>query len=273
MASASTVEHSARRAADSDWTEWLGRLGLAARGRVYCVVAVLAVRIATGGAGREQADSQGAIRTIAAQPFGRALLVVLAVGFAGYAAWRLLRAVTGRSEGRRERLGARDRAIQVGIALLYVSLLLTTLSLLRGESSSSSEARQRGWTAELMSHAWGEWVVAGAGLAALAVGAYLVVKGVKQDFAEHLERDGERFAGFGRVGYVARGGVIAVVGLFLVRAAIQNDPRESVGVDGALHRLAEASYGPVVLVAVALGLLAFGLYSFVEARYRRILET
>ena len=273
MASASTVEHSARRAAESDWTEWLGRLGLAARGVVYCVVALLAFRVGTGGAGGEQADSQGAIRTIAAQPLGAAMLLVLAAGFAGYAAWRFVRAATGRSEGRRERLGPGDRAVQVAIGLLYVSLLVTTVSLLQGEPSSSADERQQGWTADLMSHAWGEWVVALAGVVALGIGGYLVAKGVKQDFTEHLERGGERYAAFGRVGYVARGGVVAVVGVFLIKAAVENDPRESVGIDGALHRLAETAYGPSALVVVALGLLAFGLYSFVEARYRRILET
>ena len=267
MATAASVEH----AANSDWAEWLGRIGLAARGVVYCVVALLAFRVGTGERG-EQADSQGAIRTLGEQPLGKALLAALVVGFAGHAVWRAIRAVSGRGEGG-GRMGTGSRLVQAAVAALYVGLLFSTLTLLDGGPPSDADRRQQGWTAELMSHAWGEWIVAAAGLVAAGIGVYLVAKGLREDFAEHLEPEGRRFAGFGKAGYTARGAVVVAVGWFLVKAALENDPNESVGVDGALHRLAEASYGPALLVVVSLGLLAFGLYSFVEARYRRVLES
>src|SRR5437773_5880581 len=104
----------AREAARSGWAEGLGRAGLVARGVVYCLVAVIALRVATGHRG--EADRQGALRAVAHEPFGRVVLVALVVGFLGYAAWRLVKAAIGAREGATDHGEAVDDLRRVGDA-------------------------------------------------------------------------------------------------------------------------------------------------------------
>lgn len=277
---AERVERTADRAAQTDTARQMGRWGLFARGVVYVVVAILALRIASGDGAT--ADREGALHAVVRQPFGRWLLAALVAGFLTYAAYRILRAVTGRDEDATgERAGAMKRLGNAAIGLLYLALFASSLDLLFGDSGgsgSSGDRQQRGWTAELLSHSWGQWVVAGAGVVAVVIGVVLAVRGVREDFADKLHQERLRpwqrtwFPRLGLFGYVARGVVVGIIGVFLVKAAFTRDAAESVGVDGALHRVASAPFGPLLLALVALGFAAFGVYSFVEARWRRVLE-
>ena len=168
-------------------------------------------------------------------------------------------------------------------AALYVGLLVSSVALLFGRSAAgggggSSERAQRGWTARLLAHGWGEWLVGLVGVGLVVGAVALVVMGVREDFAHKLETAGMRpwqrtwLPRLGVFGWVARGVVFGLIGVFVVRAALDHDPRQSVGVDGALHRLASAPLGPLLLSAVAVGIAAYGAYSLVEARWRRVLE-
>ena len=272
----------AEDAADSRWAEVLGRAGLASRGVVYVVVALIAVSIATGHQG--QADKQGALETVARQPLGRLLLLILAVGFAGYAVWRVVKAASGAREGggsRRGASGAVKRLGDVGRALLYLSLLLSTLALLmqtRGHAHHGSNEQSQSWTNRVMQHTGGRWAVGAVGIGLVVGGLLMAWRGLAQKFEKKLKmrqmRGWQRrwLPPLGSAGYTARGIVLGLVGVFVLRAAINFDPHEAVGVDGALKRLAQQRYGPVLLLAVAAGLAAFGLYSFVEARYRKVLD-
>lgn len=274
-----TATATADRMATSAAARGLGRWGIAARGVVYLVMGALALRLASGDGG-DTADREGALHAVVRQPFGRWLLGALCVGFATYAAYRFLRAATGRSEDRNsEPDGPFVRLGNVAIGVLYVALLVSSASLLLHHSTGgSSEQSQRGWTARLLAHAWGEWLVALVGIGVLLAGVVLIVMGVREEFADKLDlarmRSWQRtwLPRLGVFGWVARGVVFAVIGVFVLRAALEHDPNESVGIDGALHRLASAPLGPVLLVAVALGLAAYGAYSLVEARWRRVLQ-
>lgn len=269
----------ADRVARSDAARQLGRWGIAARGVVYLVMGALALRLAFGSGGGT-ADREGALHAVVRQPLGRWLLGALCVGFATYAAYRFLRAATGRSEDHDgEPDGPFVRLGNAAIGVVYVGLLASSIGLLLHQSSAgSSEQSQRGWTARLLAHAWGEWLVGLVGIGVLVAGVVLIVMGVREDFAGKLDRTGmgpwQRtwLPRLGMFGWVARGVVFGVIGVFLVRAALEQNPAESVGIDGALHRLASAPLGPVLLVLVALGLAAYGAYSLVEARWRRVLE-
>lgn len=286
MSVSSTIERTADQAtataedaADSRWAERIGRFGLGARGSVYCVVAVLALRVAAGG--DERTDREGALAAIARQPAGRALLAVLAAGFVAYAAWHVLRAATGRREkGDGERAGVPKRAWNAAVGIGYLALAASTISMVLDGSGSASpgDRQEQTWTARLLSWTFGEWLVGGVALVLVATGVVLGVAGVRQEFADALDLARVRprlrrwLPRLGFFGYAARGAVVSLIGLFVFRAALQHDPQESVGVDGALHRLAAQPYGPYLLSAVALGLAAFGVYSFVEARWRRVLD-
>lgn len=269
----------AKKAAEGTAGESAGRAGLAARGLMYCVAAVLALRLVTGA--DERVDKDGALEALARQRVGSALLVVVALGFAGYAVWRFLRAFTGDAEGSSASGKAKvwRRAADVARGLIYLALLYSTLKLLLGgRDEVGGRESERDWTIDLLRLGWGRPLVLATGVAAVGIGVGVIIRGFQRDFDKTLEK--RRVPTWARsvlpvagtLGYVARGGVVCVVGWFLARAAWQFDAQEAVGVAGALGRLSGELWGRVVLSAVAFGLLSFGVFSFVEAAYRKVLE-
>jgi len=264
------------RASRSDWLEGLARGGLAARGVLYLVVAALAVQVARGH-GDERADKQGAMQAVVRQPLGQLLLLVLAVGLGGYALWRFVEAIVGPRE---DRGSSKAKVKRVGCAargVLYTAFFVSAVKLLvSSKGKSASDNPQSDWTARVLKWPGGTWLVVGVGLAVIAGGVYVGWRGLARKFRKRL-KSGEMspaerrwILGLGTVGMVARMIVFTMIGVFLIAAVRQNDPNQAVGLDGALKRLAGRSYGPALLVVVAVGLAAYGLYSFAEARYRRV---
>lgn len=248
----------------------LARVGFVSRGFVYCLLGVLALQVAFG-RGEERLDKDGALRAIARQRYGPLLLGAVALGFAGYALWRYAEAFLGDHE-------LPKRALQLGRGVLYSVFTITAIRLITGrDSGSSNDEQAKSWSARLLAESWGRAAVIAIGVGAIALGAGLAWRGARKKFEKHLDLHGmagwqrEWLPRLGVAGNAARGAVVALIGLFLVRAAVRFDPDEAVGVDGALHELAARSYGPVALSAVALGLVCYGLFSFVEARWRRVL--
>lgn len=273
----------AQQIRDSDWPERIGRVGIAARGVIYACVALMAFQVASGDQGKE-IDRQGALEGVSHQPLGEALLLLLAAGFVAHVAWRVMKAITGASEGRDDDddSGSQEmgrRILDVGRAAIYVSLTVTTVRvLIRDEAGGSSDRRAKGFSAELMSNPLGRWLVIAIGLGLVVTGIVLLVRAGRQKFEEHLDL-GEMSAWqrtwlprLGTIGYGARGVVAALVGAFVVQSGVTFEPDKAEGISGALNRLANRPFGPGLLAGVGLGLLAFGLYSFVEARFRKVLE-
>ena len=263
-----SAEQAAREVHDSRAVEGLARLGLASRGLVWLVLALLSLSILRGE--QAQADQGGALRALAQTAFGQPLLLTLAVGFAGYAAWLLLSAAVGhRVERGTSRALHRGRSLAKG--LVYGALAVSTLQfLLRGSGGGSTPSR----TAEVMSYTGGRTAVGADGLALLGVAVYLVVKGLRRKHADCLEH--YRVPGslrrpaiaVGAVGYLGRGFTLGLVGAFLVRAAISFDPQQAKGLDAALQAVVEQPHGRVLLGLAVIGMLAYALWSFFEAAYR-----
>lgn len=214
----------------------------------------------------EPADRQGALRAIADEPLGEALVFALAAGFAGYAAWRLWEAAFGDEFG--------ERAAGLGKGLLYAaSCALAVTLIVAGDSGAGNEQKE---TAIVLEWPAGRLIVAAIAAAFLAAGLYNFYRSFTQKFREDL-REGELgpearpwAIAVGVAGHGARGVVFSLIGIFLGRAAWQYDPKEAVGIDGALARLAQQPYGAVLLFAVAAGLIAYALFCFVQARYREV---
>ena len=269
-ATVGTAEQTARDVHGSRAVEGLARLGLASRGLVWLVLALLALSVVGGQ--EAQTDQGGALRALSGTPFGKPLLLTLVVGFAGYTAWLLLSAAVGhRDEHGTSRVVHRGRSL--GKGLVYGALAVSTLQfLLRGGGGPSTPSR----TADVMSWTGGRTLVGAVGVAVLAVGLYLVVKGVRRKHAGCLEhyrvpRALSRPAiAVGAVGYVGRGFTLGLVGAFLVRAAVRFDPQQAKGLDAALQAVVEQPYGRVLLGLAVVGMLAYALWSFVEAAYRDI---
>jgi Domain of Unknown Function (DUF1206) len=250
---------------------WLGRAGLVARGVVYAVVGILALKLALGDGGKATSQ-QGALKTIAQQPFGKFLLVALAVGLGGYAIWRLTRAALG--HGREESDSGFDRVAALVSGIGYGALCVTAIAILAGAGSSSGSPKKA--AGGVLDWPAGPALVAIVGGVFVGVGVYQIYKGLAVKFLEtsktHEMPDAVEmpFTALGVLGHVARGAVFGLIGWFLIKAAIDYDPNKAVGLDGALRKLENASYGPLLLGIVAGGFIMFALYSIADARYRKV---
>ncbi len=252
--------------------EWLARAGLVARGSIYAIIGVLAIKLAFGDGGKTT-NQQGALETIARQPFGKLLLILMAVGLAGYATWRLVRAAIGHGPEASDDTKERIDGLASGIG--YAMLFVTAVSILFGSGGGGSGGPGKA-TGGVLDWPGGQILVGLAGLIIIGVGLEQGYKGITRKFLEKSkteqmsERVERAFTALGVLGHLARMVVFGLIGYFLVRAAIDYDPDKAIGLDGALNKLAHASYGPILLGIVAAALIAFAAYSVVDARYRRV---
>lgn len=276
MSATAGVKHAADEVASSPWMEGLARAGLVAKGLTYCIVAALAINVAVGGGGDVE-DRQGALHEVAQSSLGRILLAALAFGLAGYAVWRFTQALLGRTLETGERESALKR---IGIAArgaLYAWLAFVCAELVFDADEPAGQGKdEKELTARVLDWPLGRWIVAAVGLAVLAAGAYNLYRGLSRKFRKDLKEGqmgGEErrwYSVVGVIGHMARGVVFVLAGFFIVRAAWEFDPKEAIGLDGALAKLANAEYGPFLLGAVAAGLFAYGLFCLVQARYRKV---
>jgi hypothetical protein len=256
----------------SDAFEWLARAGFVARGLVYGIIGILAIKLAVG-AGGKTTNQQGALKTIAHQPFGKVLLILVAIGLAGYACWRILRGLLGHGPEASDSGFERVAALASGI--VYAGLCAVAVKILLGSDSSGSENVHRK-TAGVFGWPAGTWLVGIAGAVLIGVGLYQAYRGISKDFLKDSKTEEmsptvrKWIEGIGTFGHLARGAVFALIGVFLIKAAVDYSPDSAVGLDGALAKLQHASYGPFLLGVVAAGFIAFALYSLSDARYRRI---
>jgi hypothetical protein len=270
-----SMHHATARAAaeGEQWLERLGRLGFGAKGVVYLVVGLIAVR-ASIGAGEAATGPRGALQAISEQPVGEALLWVVALGLLGYAAWRFVQAARDTEHKGHEAKGLVVRAGYALSGVLHASLAFAAMRIAGG--SGEGDGGEQGMTAQLMQQPFGRWLVVIAGLVVLAVGLNQFRLAYGARFRKHLrtaemDAEEERWAVLaGRIGYAARGVTFLIIAGFLVIAGVQADPSEAKGLDDALRVLERQSFGPGLLALVGLGLFCYGLFQLVLARYRRI---
>src|SRR5688500_3261638 len=236
MTTAARAGRVAQRAANSEWVERFARLGFCARGAVYCVVGLIALQItARGVSGSRHIDASkdGALREIAERPLGRGLLLVLAFGLAGYALWRASEAAWGKRDEHDDRKRAAKRLLSAGKAVVYVVLLVSTLRFLsKGPSAggAAGDKPEETLTARVLDLPAGQLLVVAIGVGLIAGSAYVIWRGVTQEFAERLDTSdmgpivGRAVDIAGTVGLAARGLVFGLIGFLLVKAAIDFEP-------------------------------------------------
>ena len=252
--------------------EVLARAGFVARGVVYGVIGILAIKLAIG-AGGKTTDQGGALRTIAHQPFGEVLLVLVAIGLGGYSLWRLLHALLGHGPERSD--SGFERVAALGSGIAYGVTCAVAVAILLGSGSGTSGQASKA-TAGILGWPGGTWLVGIAGAVFIGMALYQGYRGLRQDFLEDAktEKMGDAtrksYKLVATCGHLARAVVFGLVGVFMIRAAVDFNPSKAVGLDGALAKLAQQSYGSALLGIVAAGLVAFALYSLADARYRRI---
>ena len=256
------------------WVVRLGRFGIAAKGLVYGIMGVLAVQVALGSGG-ETTDPQGALHVLG-DTVGRLLLVLLVVGLAAYALWRCVQAALDTEGTGTDAKGLLTRGSFVASGAGYAALALAALRLALGSGGASGDDSTREWTAWLLALPLGQALVAIVAVVVIGIGLHQVYQAYTADFRDELqlgELRGDQatwVTRLGRLGHAARGVVFAIVGSFLLAAAWRSDSEEAGGVGDALDTLARQPFGPWLLGIVALGLLAYGAYMLVEARFRRM---
>lgn len=247
--------------------------GYIAKGIVYILVGGLASMAAVG-LGGQQAGSKEAITQLASQPYGSIMLALLGGGLFAYTLWRLIQAWFDT-----ENMGSGIKGITARLAfaisgIIYAGLGVYCFDLLRHAASSGSSTQSR--TAELMGQPGGIYLVFAVGVVFLGVGVRQIMRAVKRSYLKNwhmreLNASQRKLAeGATRMGLTARGVVFLIIGLFLCIAAWQSDPSEAQGLGGALTTLARQPFGPWLLGIVALGLMAYGIYCFINARYRDV---
>jgi hypothetical protein len=266
------ASRTAARLEGSRTAQVAGRLGMACWGVVHLVVAYLAIRVALGDGG--QPDQKGALQEIGSTSFGQVVLWVLGAGLLAFGLWQFMMAATGYSwvyeKGKRtrKRIGSGVRGVVV-LGLAYTAVRLASGS---GSARGSGDRTQQEFTARLLALPAGPFLVAVVAAVVLGVAIAAAVKGFKKSFLQDLDTldlpGGTRgwVAWIGMAGYVAKGVVYAIIGVLLGYAALRSDARQAGGLDKALLTLAAQPFGVVLLVIVALGLAAFGVYCFAAAR-------
>jgi hypothetical protein len=250
----------------------LSRAGFVARALVYAIIGLLAFGLAIGQGGKIT-NQQGALRSIEQHRYGHTLLALLAVGLGGYALWRLFRAVLG--HGREGADRGLERVGALGSGLVYAALCVLAVQILTG-SGASGKGNAKKTAGDAFDWPAGRWLVGLAGLVFAGVACYQLIRGLRKKFLKdskieempHTVRTW--FTVLGAVGHSARAVVFGFVAVFLLKAAYDYKANEAIGLDGALGKLYNGAYGSWLLGGVAAGLIAFGCFSLVEARYRRI---
>lgn len=262
-----SVRSGARALRDNHAFQLVARGGFVVNGILHVLIAGLAVSVAVGGGGT--ADQGGALQQVASAPLGFALLWVLAAGLAALGLFQLLTAALIRGTDKDDWA---ERAKEGGKGVAYLAVGASAATYASGGSSDSSEQTQ-GISAQLLATPGGVVLLVLLGLAVAAVGVYFVVKGARRKFLDDVSLPGGSRAktatALGILGYIAKGVAIAIVGALFVAAALTADPGEATGLDGALKTLAGLPFGTVILLVVAFGLAAYGVYCMIRARYAR----
>ncbi|MDG4824355.1 DUF1206 domain-containing protein [Asanoa sp. WMMD1127] len=273
MSTASRAQSTASRAANSSALEGLTRAGFIGYGIVHLLFAWLALQIAFGKPAAE-GDQSGALMTLAQQPLGKFLVVAIAVGLLAMAIWQLSEALIGHQDeqGKRrvfERIASAFRTV------VYAYFAYTAWKVFKGAPSSAADSQQKK-TEDLLSSGGGRAVVIIAGLALAGLGIGLVVYGVKKVFERHL-KTGQMSPStrqlsrrLGMAGYSAKGVAYGIAGVLFVVAAATYDPQKARGLDAALETLRGQAYGAILLTLMALGIAAFGLFCFLQSKYRKV---
>jgi succinate dehydrogenase/fumarate reductase cytochrome b subunit len=238
---------------------------------IYLLIGWIAILVAVGHSAR-QPNQEGALQLVAGKPYGSISLWLLGIGFAGYALWRLSEAAFGvAGEGK----GVGPRTKSLARAVVYAFLAYLTFQVIH-HSATNETRKQQDLTASLLRHPGGQWLVAIVGLVVVIVGVMLVAEGVRHRFMRYLmtsrmsatvRRAVERL---GKIGVTARGIVFAITGALIVDAAVTVKPAKSGGLDKALLTLRGEPFGEFLLLALAVGLVVFGIYGLAEARWRKV---
>jgi len=249
--------------------ERLARLGYASIGIVYMIVGGFAVAAGLGKRGNGAPTQHDAFAFILQQPFGRAILFAVALGLSGYVLWRFTSAVMDDEHRGSDAKGIGIRLASFGRGLVYAVLAIEAarMAMHRGGGGQGGDAQAQHWTGRLLDAPFGKWLLMAIGLGVVVYGAYQLYAAWDSKLSKRirLENVDRRVIQISRFGIGARGVVFVVVGGSLILAALRHNANAAHGTGGALQVLPLPMLG-----VVGAGLIAYGVYALVNAKYRRM---
>jgi uncharacterized membrane protein YidH (DUF202 family) len=270
---AHSADTTAKGVADSRAVEIGARVGLACYGVTHLLIAWLALQIAFGGGGGQQANQKGAFQQLTDNTFGKILLWIIVVGFVAVGLWRLGQAIWGYRYVSDKKKQLRKRGTSAFKAVVFFTLTVLAVRTAIGSGGGGNGQQQA--TAGVLGLPGGQWIVGLVGLGIIVAGGSKIYAGWKKKFEDDMnmpsdQKTRQAVERTGQIGYIAKGVSIAVIGVLVVIAAIQFDPAKAAGLDAALRSLAQTPLGPWLLVVVALGLAAYGVFCWFDAKYHRV---
>jgi hypothetical protein len=254
------------------WFEKFARFGLVSKGVVYCLMGILSV-LAALGMSREKGDKAEAFEVIYAQPFGQVLLIIIGLGLLGYVMLRFFQAFKDIDNKGTDMKGILDRIGYTLSAFLYVGIGVYALRLIFSGSDGGEGDSRKFVVTKVLEYPGGQYVVGIAGLIVIGMGIYQIIRAITGKFAKrvNLIRSNmkDTFKAAGTIGYISRGIVLGIIGYFLLHAAWLSDPGEAQGT-GAAFDFLQNKVGSVMMAVVALGLIGYGVFAFVKAKYQKI---
>ncbi|OUM43410.1 DUF1206 domain-containing protein [Arthrobacter sedimenti] len=268
---ADKASDAAEEAVNSKGFELAARAGYVAAGFLHFLIGLIALGLATGGSG--SADQSGAIGQMAGSPGGTFLLWFCFIGCIALALFQLSEVFLG-AKGASDKDKLKFRLKSGGQAVIYAVIGATFGKYALGGSSNSSSST-KSLTASLMSNPAGAALLLAVGVGILAVAGYFIYSGGTRRFLKKLTglpggSAGSAVVALGTAGYIAKGIALGVLGILVIVATVTNDPEKSTGLDGALKALRDQPFGPWLLGAVALGLMAYGVFMVVRSKYQRM---
>jgi len=256
------------------WVERLAHWGFAAKGVVYVLIGALAIMAALG---RDQqgADRNGAAQLIFEQPFGKILAILLVIGLAGYVVWRLIEGIKDPHHRGSDTKGIFQRVGYVFSGLVYGAFAYSLARTISGTGQSAGGGSKKSLAAKMIATDWGPYALAAIGLLVMGIGLRYLYKAYKNNFVQQLNVHGVQarvkkwISRIGQIGYASRGIVWLIIGFFTLRAGITSNASEMKDSQGAFTFI-EQSTGSIVLLIIAIGVVAYGGYMFVKAKYYRI---
>ncbi|PRY12039.1 uncharacterized protein DUF1206 [Pontibacter ummariensis] len=259
------------------WVEHLAKTGLVAKGVVYCLVGALAFMAAfeLGSTSTQEAGKIGIFQFILEQPFGKWLLGLVALGLLCYTLWRFIQAFYDTKSKGSDTKGTAMRLRYIFSGLVYGALayLAARLALGSGSQTGSGDSRET-IARELLQQPFGQWLVGILGAGTILAGLYQIYYGYSDKYKKNVRGPGlkedleEKMIRAGKVGYMARGIVWLIIGYMFLQAALHANAQEAGGSSSAFSFLESAAYGSYLLGAVALGLICYGVFMFMRAKYK-----
>ena len=257
------------------WMITFGRIGWVAKGIVYALTGLLALKVGTdqigGSQDSDEANQSGAISKIAQQPYGPTLLWLLALGLFVYSAWRIVTVLLPADNDGKAWLNRLGYTVS---AIVYIALGLSAVSLARdpgkaGETGQREDAKVEQFTADVLGWTGGRTIVGLVAVIVIGVGLAFAWKGIGGSFAKQVEHRSvgpfswKAIHAMGVVGWVGRGAMMVLIGWFVMRAAVEFDASEAHGLDESLRRVSDSTLGTALVLLVAVGLIVYGAFCLV----------